>query len=206
MAETARDAAEAALALVDHDGEALLLRGFVAAREADGWLAALLEDLPWRQDRVRLFGREHRIPRRQVWVGDPGARYRYSGLDLDPQPWTSVLPEIRERVEGAAAAAFDAVLCNLYRDGRDSVGWHADDEATLGARPTLASLSLGATRAFALRHRDRGAHRRVDLCHGDLLLMRGELQHRWQHALPKTRRPVGPRVNLTFRRILPDRI
>ncbi len=177
---------------------------FLPADCADGFFNTLQSSLAWAQHRVRVFGREHPTPRLCAWYGDRQARYAYSGQALEPLPWTPALADIRARLEAALGIPFNSVLCNLYRDGADSMGWHSDDEASLGPRPVIASLSLGATRRFLLRHRRRRELGPVDLpvAHGDLLLMAGDTQRHWQHAVPKTRRPVGPRINLTFRRVV----
>ncbi len=184
------------------EGELYLLPRFVADSEAAYLLDALSTELAWTRHRVRLFGREHLTPRLCAWYGDPGARYAYSGQALEPLPWPPALARLRERLNTALGLAFNSVLCNLYRDGADSMGWHSDDEASLGPRPVIASLSLGATRRFALRHRAR-RYRSVTLAlgHGDLLIMSGGTQQHWQHAVPKTRLPVGSRMNLTFRAV-----
>jgi alkylated DNA repair dioxygenase AlkB len=171
---------------------------------ADRLLAALLTEVAWERHVVRIAGRDLPCPRLSAWYGDPGATYTYSGLSLRPAPWIEPVAEIRRAVEAATGRIFDSVLANLYRDGGDSMGWHSDDEAELGPDPPIASVSLGATRRFVLRHRRRRDAPRLDLplAHGSLLLMQGPTQHYWRHALPKTRRPVGARVNLTFRRIV----
>ena len=177
------------------------------AEEASALFSELESTLPWRQESIQLFGRTVAIPRLQSWHGDPGASYRYSGLDLEPEPWTPLLAELRARLETVELGAqFNSVLANLYRDGQDSMGWHADDEPELGAEPVIASLSLGETRTFQLRHRtDRSIARiDLDLPSGSLLWMAGKTQTHWQHALPKRggkRRTWGARINLTFRRI-----
>ncbi|MGE4086465.1 MAG: alpha-ketoglutarate-dependent dioxygenase AlkB [Immundisolibacter sp.] len=184
------------------EGELYLLPRFVADSEAAYLLDALSTELAWTRHRVRLFGREHLTPRLCAWYGDPGARYAYSGQALEPLPWPPALAGLRARLHTALGLAFNSVLCNLYRDGADSMGWHSDDEASLGPRPVIASLSLGATRRFALRHRAR-RYRSVTLAlgNGDLLLMTGDTQTHWQHAVPSTRRPTAPRINLTFRAV-----
>ncbi len=170
------------------------------ADAADALFDNLRATLPWTTHRVVLFGRAVDSPRLSCWIGDPGAAYRYSGVRHEPEPWPEVLLPVRERLRCETGTAFNSVLANLYRDGRDSMGWHSDDEPELGARPTIASLSLGATRRFVLRHRRDPARRRVfELAHGSLLLMRGDSQADWRHALPRTAKPVGPRINLTFR-------
>jgi len=164
----------------------------------------LLHGLPWQVHRVRMFGREIDSPRRSCWIGDPDAVYRYSGVRHEPHPWPSLLLPLRERLAGETGVPFNSVLANLYRDGRDSMGWHSDDEPELGERPLIASLSLGATRRFVLRHRrDPSRKHTLQLPDGSLLLMRGDTQAQWRHALPRTARPIGPRINLTFRRIGP---
>jgi alkylated DNA repair dioxygenase AlkB len=152
-----------------------------------------------------MFGREVTAPRLTAWFGDPHASYVYSGVRHDPVPWTPTLADLRARVERATEHAFNSVLLNFYRDGEDSVSWHSDDEPELGAQPVIASLSLGATRVFQLKHKRRADLARVDieLSHGSLLLMSGNCQSHWKHQIPKRRgrtRP-GPRINLTFRRV-----
>jgi alkylated DNA repair dioxygenase AlkB len=174
---------------------------FVGQAEADALFAALRRETPWRQERITVYGREVLQPRLTAWYGDPGARYAYSGLALEPLPWTPPLAGLRARVELASGAPFDSLLMNLYRDGRDSVSWHSDAEPELGRNPVIASLSLGAARRFQLRSRPPLPPRRHELTlrHGDLLVMRGATQHEWAHQVPRTARTVGPRINLTFR-------
>lgn len=176
---------------------------WLASAQADALMQALLVEVPWETHRIRLFGREHASPRLSCWIGDPGATYRYSGTRFEPRPWPSVLLPIRERLGRELGVDFNSALANLYRDGRDAMGWHSDDEPELGAEPVIASLSLGATRRFLLKHRAEPEQRlALDLGHGGLLVMAGQTQRAYRHALPRTARPVGPRVNLTFRRIV----
>jgi alkylated DNA repair dioxygenase AlkB len=182
------------------------LPGFLARDEADGLFEELWRGLHWEQREIVLFGRRLLQPRLIAWYGDTGAEYRYSGQTLHPRPWPPALAELRRRIERRTACSFNAVLANGYRDGADSMGWHSDDEPELGLQPCIASLSLGAERVFLLRPQKadasgRRTSNRLLLAHGSLLLMRRESQARYQHCLPKTRRPVGPRINLTFRRI-----
>jgi len=176
-------------------------RAFVSAAEADAAFAALLAGTPWRQERIVVYGREILQPRLTAWYGDPDARYAYSGLALEPLPWTRLLAELKACAETASGARFNSLLMNLYRDGRDSVSWHSDAEPELGRNPVIASLSFGARRRFQLRSRPPlpPARHELALGHGDLLVMRGATQHEWAHQVPRTARPVGPRVNLTFR-------
>ena len=174
---------------------------FLTAAEAETLFAQLTTEVAWEQRAIRMFGQELPQPRLTAWHGDPAARYTYSGLTWEPQPWTPALLDLCQRIAAATATPFNSVLLNYYRDGRDSMGWHSDDEPELGDAPAIASLSLGAMRRFRLRPRGGLAHLplSLDLPSGSLLLMRGPTQHHWQHALPKTARPVGPRLNLTFR-------
>lgn len=185
------------------DGEFRLDPGFWPQQEADELFALLSEQLAWTRHTVRLFGRELPAPRLSAWHGDADAGYRYSGVSHAPQPWTPALRAVRERVAGALGLRFNGVLGNLYRDGADAMGWHSDDEPELGPAPVIASASFGAPRRFALRHRGSGRREVLELGHGSLLVMAGASQRCWQHCLPRTARPCRPRINLTFRRLLP---
>ena len=174
-----------------------------ALDDAAGWLARLQAEIPWEQHRVRIFGRELDAPRLSCWVGDAGAAYTYSRVRFAPRPWTPALAALRGWLQAQLAAPFNAVLCNLYRDGRDSMGWHSDDEPDLGPEPVIASLSFGAVRRFRLRHRHDASRRlELDLAPGSLLLMRGATQRHYRHDLPRSARVQAPRLNLTFRRIV----
>ena len=184
------------------DGVLRLYPAALAAGRAEALLRILIDSVPWRQDRIRIAGREIPVPRLQCWMGDPGTAYGYSGLRLTPAPWSSPVQALRAEVEALAGAQFNSVLLNYYRDGRDSVSWHADDEPELGPAPVIASVSLGAVRPFVLRHRDSGERRRLALPDGSVLVMAGALQRHWLHQLPKVKGLDAPRVNLTFRRIV----
>ncbi len=167
----------------------------------------LARELPLRADTFTLFGRTVPVPRLIAWHGDPGCRYRYSGQTYEPAPWTPTLARLRDVLTARTHVAFNGVLANYYRDGRDSMGWHADDERELGPAAddvAVASLSLGAPRRFALRHRKTRERREFALGDGNLLVMRGTTQRHWQHALPKTRKELEPRLNLTFRVVAPS--
>ena len=184
--------------LNDVDGQVVLFRQFLDAEDARDGYDALLSCSPWRQEELTVFGRKVLTPRLSSWHGD--VPYTYSGLTMAPEPWTPQLLAIRKRVEAVSGTAFNSVLLNLYRDGRDSMGWHSDDEPELGVNPTIASVSLGETRRFRLRHKtDRNNTVSIDLPDASLRLMSGPLQHHWQHAVPKTSRKIGARINLTFR-------
>jgi len=185
-----------------YEGEARLWPAAFDPNEATGLFDELRREIDWQQEKILMFGRRVPVPRRVAWHGDPGASYTYSGTEHHPLPWTPALDRVRSRLTGLTGVRFNAVLLNLYRDGRDGMGWHADDEPELGRDPVIASVSLGATRRFCLRHRRRKDLRLdVLLTHGSLLLMSGATQHHWVHALPKTAVPVGERINLTFRRV-----
>jgi alkylated DNA repair dioxygenase AlkB len=155
----------------------------------------------WEQHHIRVHGRTVPTPRLTAWMGD--AAYTYSGLVNEPQPWPAALADLRDRLTAELGVHFNSCLANLYRDGRDSMGYHSDDEPELGPRPVIASISLGARRRFTLRHRVTGERWTWELGEGDLLVMSAESQSDYAHAVPKTARPVGPRLNLTFRRLHP---
>lgn len=187
------------------DGELYFDSGFLSITEADDALSVLTAELAWHQPQVMLFGRRVTSPRLAAWYGDPGAVYTYSGQVNEPLSWTPALKALRQRVAAAAGAKFNSVLANRYRDGADSMGWHRDAEPELGRNPVIASVSLGATRRFVLRHKKKKSVAPVviELTHGSLLVMAGATQHYWRHRVPPTRRPVAARINLTFRYVLP---
>jgi alkylated DNA repair dioxygenase AlkB len=168
-------------------------------------LAHLIETIPWRSESIVLWGKSYVQPRLIAWYGDPAATYTYSGLTLTPLPWTPTLMRIKQRVEQISDATFNSVLLNYYRDGQDSMGFHSDDEPELGPAPVIASVSFGEERTFVLKHKRKKSLKpiRLPLASGSLLLMRGETQRNWRHAVEKEDRPCGPRINLTFRRIVP---
>ncbi len=177
---------------------------WLPADEAARLFDALRAQLPWEVHRLRLFGREVASPRLSCWIGEPHAVYAYSGSRFLPHPWPSSLQPVRARLVRELGVGFDSVLANLYRDGRDAMGWHSDDEPELGPAPVIASLSLGGPRRFALKARRAPAQRlALELPPGSLLVMAGETQRHYRHALPRTAKPVGPRINLTFRRVHP---
>jgi len=167
-------------------------------------LALLIADIPWRQESITLFGKTHLQPRLLCWMGDPGCAYAYSGTRHEPELWHPLVRALRGKAEAMTGVRFNSVLLNYYRNGQDSMGYHADDEPELGERPTIASLSFGAQRIMHFRHRhDRSiATQKIVLTDGSLLIMRGDCQADWKHAISKTRKVIGPRVNLTFRHIL----
>ncbi|MFW5680916.1 MAG: alpha-ketoglutarate-dependent dioxygenase AlkB family protein [Pseudomonadota bacterium] len=186
--------------LLPKDGRAWLIPDALDTPTADRLFEVLVDQIEWRQEHVRLMGREIPVPRLTAWYGD--AAYAYSGIAHPPRPWLPQLAALAERVGTLAGTRFDSVLANLYRTGRDSIAWHSDDEPELGDDPIIASLSLGAVRRFRLRHRyERGLGVGLDLPHGSCLVMGPGVQRAWAHSLPKTAKPVGPRLNLTFRKL-----
>jgi len=184
--------------------EARYQPGFLAPAEADELLVRLLQGRDWEQLELRIFGRRVPAPRLSAWYGAPDAVYRYSGVVHQPRPWPVCLAELRERLFARLGVRFNSVLANLYRNGRDSVGWHSDDEPELGGEPVIASVSLGARRRFLIRPRreTNAASVALELEHGSLFTMWGATQRDWKHCVPKSAGCSEPRVNLTFRRIL----
>ncbi|MCK9605686.1 MAG: alpha-ketoglutarate-dependent dioxygenase AlkB [Methylomonas sp.] len=187
--------------LAPQDGEIYYWPGFYGPEQADDYYQRLYQSLAWRQEQLFIYGRWLNVPRLMAWYGDPCAHYRYSGVDHQPLAWSVDLQTLRGNVEAVCKHGFNSVLANLYRDGQDSMGCHADDEQELGQKPLIASLSFGDSRLLRFIHRKTGQKLDIDLGHADLLVMAGELQHHWRHELPKTRKSKQPRINLTFRRI-----
>ena len=200
---TIPSAADTSLRRVPLDGADVCYCASAFSEErADALLAALVREVPWERHRLRLFGREVDAPRLSCWIGDADAVYVYSRTRFEPRAWTPALASIREDLLTRFDLRFNSVLANLYREGRDSMGWHSDDEPELGPEPTIASLSFGAVRRFRFRSRaTRRIAGTIELAHGSLLVMRGATQRFYQHDLPKTSAGIGPRVNLTFRAI-----
>lgn len=171
-----------------------------APAEADRLFGELMETTPWSHETIVVYGRRLPQPRLTAWFADDGGSYTYSGLTLAASAWTACLGQVRSAAEKAAGQRFGVALANLYRDGRDSVAWHADDEPELGPTPVIGSVSFGAVRRFQLRRRrDHDIRHEIELASGSLLVMAGETQRHWMHQVPKTSRQVGPRVNITFR-------
>ena len=186
------------------DAEVYYLRRLPLAQAPHIVMDHLIEEVPWRAEKIVVWGRTYPQPRLIAWYGDAGMIYTYSGIQLTPLPWTQALLDIKSRVEATAGMDFNSVLLNYYRDQRDSMGLHSDDEPEFGERPILASLSLGEERNFILKHKREKALKpvRLKLASGSLLLMKGDTQRYWKHGVDKETLPCGPRVNLTFRRIL----
>jgi alkylated DNA repair dioxygenase AlkB len=181
-------------------GDILYYPGFIEPAEADRYFEFFRSTAAWAQEEIRFYGKRHPMPRLTAWYGDPDATYRYSGVVNRPNRWNEPLIELLADLDSFTWTRFNSVLLNRYRDGNDSISWHADDEAELGSQPTIASISLGTARAFHLRRKqDRKARTSIVLEHGSLLVMKGRSQVEWQHAVLKERRSAGERINLTFR-------
>lgn len=188
--------------IVNKDGYVYLIERFIPADIADRYCQSLLQDVLWQEEHYTIYGKTVAAPRLVAWYGDPDATYSYSGISHTPLPWVPLLIELKNLVEQKSQHSFNSVLCNLYRNGQDSMGWHADKEPELGTNPYIASLSFGATRLFKFRHLKTKDTIDVLLENGSLLLMGGELQYHWRHSLPKTTKVNQPRINLTFRKIV----
>lgn len=186
------------------DADVSILHGMEAPLPYDHLLRKLIVDTIWRQENVRIYGKEYQQPRLVALYGDSGKKYDYSGISLHPLPWTDLLRELKRRIEDCTDASFNAVFLNLYRDHNDSMGFHSDDEKELGKNPVIASLTFGATRVFVLKHKFKKELPlvKVPLEAGTVLLMKGQTQHFWKHGINKQTSPCGPRVNLTFRTLL----
>jgi alkylated DNA repair dioxygenase AlkB len=182
------------------DAEIEYFPNFIETECALELFSKLLADVPWQHDSITVFGKTYPQPRLTSLFGNEGKPYTYSGLVMHPHPWTPLLLQIKAEVEAICQVSFTTVLLNYYRDGKDSNGWHSDDEKELGVNPVIASVSLGADRRFHLRHNSNKAQKvQLTLTSGSLLVMQGTTQHFWKHQLPKTTKVVGPRINLTFR-------
>ena len=184
------------------DGELLYYPNFLAKETADAYFEELLADIPWQADKITVFGKTYDQPRLTSLHALNATPYTYSNITMYPHPMGSVLSSLLEKIKEVKNHPFNAVLLNLYRNGQDSNGWHADNEKELGNNPVIASISLGQERFFHLKHRKIKEQRlKIKLEHGSLLLMGGAMQHHWLHQIPKTSKPIDSRINLTFRLI-----
>lgn len=186
------------------DADITVYPKWLSSDQASHFYTCLSQTIQWRQDTIKLYGKEHLVPRLQAWYGDSNAEYAYSGIPLRPQPWTSELQQLKAKCERTCGHAFNSVLLNWYQNGQHSMGMHSDDEPQLGTNPVIASISLGQTRRFRLQHKYNGTRDSIDLTHGSLLIMAGQTQHYWQHGINKSKRPLQGRINLTFRWIQHD--
>jgi alkylated DNA repair dioxygenase AlkB len=181
------------------NGEYQFYPSFFTKMESDNYLLNLLQSIQWKQESMNMYGRQVLFPRLTAWYGDNDKPYSFSGIKLSPHNWTAELLEIKKRITEYTDANFNSVLLNRYRNGNDSISWHTDAEPELGKNPIIASVNFGATRKFQLRHIRTKEKHELELMHGSLLIMQGEIQHFWQHQVPKTNKEVGERINLTFR-------
>ena len=185
------------------DGEILFMRNFFTSSEAKNYFELLQNNINWKQEEVKFYGKTFPVPRKTAWYGYEGFNYSYSGITCFPEIWTKELLEIKKEIEKFIPDEdFTSVLLNLYNNGNDKMGWHADDEKELGINPTIASVSLGETRRFDIKHKQNPElHYKFELTSGSLLIMRGALQHHWVHQIPAQKKVKEPRINLTFRTI-----
>lgn len=179
------------------------LPNFLSTEESEYFFDILQRTLAWRQDHIKMFGKSVKIPRLQAWYGDQEASYTYSGLTMQPLPWTAELANLKRKCEAYCQVRFNSVLANYYRDGQDSMGAHSDNEPELGQRPVIASLSFGQVRELIFKHQQHGKKLTLPLAAGSLLIMGGDTQDNWLHHINKRSSPLGPRINLTFRMIYP---
>jgi len=185
------------------DGEILFMRNFFTSSEAKNYFELLQNNINWKQEEVKFYGKTFPVPRKTAWYGYEGFNYSYSGITCFPEIWTKELLEIKKEIEKFIPDEdYTSVLLNLYNNGNDKMGWHADDEKELGLNPTIASVSLGETRRFDIKHKQNPElHYKFELTSGSLLIMRGALQHHWVHQIPAQKKVKEPRINLTFRTI-----
>ncbi len=188
--------------LLPFDGTATLYEGFLDFEFASRAFNQIRDESDWEQPEITIFGNTVLEPRLSTWHNELGEGYKYSGVMRRAQPFSKMLSEIRDRCAGVTGTRFNSALVNFYRNGQDGVGWHADNEACNGREPTIASVSLGATRRFDMRHRKTGETIKIQLESGSLLVMAGKSQQCWVHQVAKTKRVHEPRINLTFRRII----
>lgn len=185
------------------DGEVYFYPALFSQEESDQLLKALTENIAWKQEPVFIMGKEIMQPRLTAWYGDADKSYSYTGITMAPHAWTKDLLIIKERIEKVAEHQFTSALLNFYRDGKDSMGWHRDNEKELGPNPVIGSVSFGIARNFHLKHRvDKNLKEKIALTHGSLLLMKGTTQHNWYHSIPKELKVEGGRINITFRTII----
>ncbi len=182
------------------DSKILYYPNFLAPSEATNYFHTLKKIIPWQQEDIKVFGKRYPQPRLTALYANNGKSYSYSNLTIEPHEFTKELLLIKNKADIIAETVFTTCLLNLYRNGKDSNGWHADDEKELGKNPVIASITLGQERFFHLKHKaNKHLRHKIALEHGSLLLMKGETQHHWLHQIPKTSKPISERINLTFR-------
>lgn len=194
------ESAHCLIALPMQDADVSYCEHFFTPEQSDAYYQQLLSGINWKQERITFYGKEMDLPRLTAWYGNDGKSYTYSGIRVEPDAWTPTLLEIKHAIEKEAGVTFNSVLLNQYRHGQDGVAWHADDELELGSNPVIASVSFGEPRSFHLKHKENAdLKQKLTLQHGSLLIMGGRTQHCWLHQVPKSTRPMQPRINLTFR-------
>ena len=177
-----------------------LYSNLFSPKEADNFFEILKKNIVWKQEKIKVFNEIHDIPRLTAWYGEPNKTYVYSGIEVKSSPWTQPLLQIKEKIESVSNIQFNSVLLNFYRSGADGVSWHSDDELELGRNPVIGSVSFGESRPFQLKHKSlENTKQKIILEHGSYLLMQGETQHHWLHQIPKSKKKMGERINLTFR-------
>lgn len=181
------------------NGEYIFFKNFFSKSESDNYLDVLIKTIQWKQESMNMYGKQIDFPRLTAWYGDNDKPYKFSGITLQPLQWTTEILAIKNKIEPVSKVIFNSVLLNRYRSGNDSISWHTDAEPELGKNPVIGSVNFGATRKFQLRHIKTKEKIDIELSNGSLLIMQGELQHFWQHQVPKTKEPKGERINLTFR-------
>lgn len=185
------------------DGDVIYYPGIFSKTQADSFFNILTNQLTWQQDSITLFGKTHLQPRLTALYANNSNPYSYSNIIMQPKPFSKSLLEIKEKADTLSEVDFTSCLANLYRNGSDSNGWHADNEKELGIQPVIASVSFGAERYFHLKHKTKKTLKhKIKLEHGSLLLMKGTTQEHWLHQIPKTKKEIGQRINLTFRIIV----
>ena len=196
-----RGTSEASVKISMPDADVLYFARLFDLYEANSLFLQLQQNIEWQHEKTKLYGQVHDLPRLTAWYGDPAVTYSYSGISITSLEWIDALLEIKRRIESVSDYSFNSVLLNRYRNGSDGVSWHADNEPELGRNPVIGSVSFGAARPFQLKHKTLDAKREITLENGSYLLMKGTTQHRWLHQIPKSKRVLGERINLTFRLI-----
>lgn len=191
---------EDSISLEMEDADIKHFPSLFSSQEADDLFSTLRNEIEWRQEQIKFYGQIHDLPRLTAWYGDPNKTYKYSGIEVNSTPWTPTLLLIKNKIESVSNVQFNSVLLNLYRSGADGVSWHSDDEPELGVNPVIGSVSLGEPRSFQLKHKtNNDLKQKIILEHGSYLLMQGETQHHWVHQIPKSKKNMNERINLTFR-------
>ena len=191
------------ICILEKDGRAEYFNHFYDANTSDALFPNLLDSLAWEADEIFMFGRLVRTARKVAWVGDPECLYTYAGVQKTPQAWTQELLNVKHKLEQWTGHTYNSCLLNLYHTGDEGMGWHSDNEKELDSATPIASVSLGAKRKFAFRHKQDKTTSSLFLEHGSLLIMHPPIQEHWHHSLLKTKTITSPRINLTFRKILP---